>query len=82
MNLVCFDCDSTLSAVEGMASGLAVLSNLDDETHTRLFRRYSFLNECPILSTTPGTLTSTEKDNVSTDESQSATHANLQGRLG
>ena len=24
----------------------------------------------------------TERDNVSTDESQSATHANLQGRLG
>jgi glycosyltransferase involved in cell wall biosynthesis len=45
-----------LSAVEGMASGLPVLANLDDEVYMKLFRRYSFLNECPILSTTPESL--------------------------
>ena len=49
-----------LSAIEGMAVGLPVLSNLDNEDYTRVFRRYSYLNECPILSTTPETL----KDNL------------------
>lgn len=49
-----------LSAIEGMATGLPVLSNLDNEDYTRVFRRYSYLNECPILSTTPETL----KDNL------------------
>lgn len=42
-----------LAAIEGMASGLPVIANLDSEAHTRVFRRYAFLNECPILSTTP-----------------------------
>ena len=45
-----------LSGIEGMASGLPVLSNLDNETYTRVFRRYAFLNECPILSSNPETL--------------------------
>jgi glycosyltransferase involved in cell wall biosynthesis len=47
-----------LAAIEGMASGLAVMANLDAESYTRIFRRYSFLDECPILSATPETLTS------------------------
>ena len=42
-----------LSGIEGMASGLPVLSNLDHEAYTRVFRRYSYLNECPILSSPP-----------------------------
>ncbi|MBX7207101.1 MAG: glycosyltransferase [Verrucomicrobiaceae bacterium] len=42
-----------LSGIEGMASGLAVMANLHDEYYTRIYRRYSFLNECPIFSTTP-----------------------------
>ena len=46
-----------LSGIEGMVSGLPVLSNLDNEFYTRAFRRYSFLNECPILSTTPENVT-------------------------
>ncbi len=46
-----------LAAIEGMASGLPVMANLDDPSYTRIFRRYSFLDECPILSTTPETLT-------------------------
>jgi len=49
-----------LSGIEGMASGLPVMSNLEDESLVRVFRRYSFLEECPILSTSPETL----KDNL------------------
>ena len=40
-----------LNAIEGIASNVAVLSNLPDSL--RLFRRYSYLKECPILSTNP-----------------------------
>ena len=42
-----------LTALEGMASGLPVLTNLGNDSILRVFRRYSFLNECPILSTDP-----------------------------
>jgi glycosyltransferase involved in cell wall biosynthesis len=42
-----------LSGVEGMAVGLPVISNLENEQYTRLYRRYSYLNECPVLSSTP-----------------------------
>ena len=45
-----------LSGIEGMASGLPVLANLEHDAYTRVFRRYGFLDECPILSTTPETL--------------------------
>lgn len=45
-----------LSAIEGMASGIPVLSNLENKTYMELFRRYSFLDECPILSTSPETI--------------------------
>jgi glycosyltransferase involved in cell wall biosynthesis len=46
-----------LSGIEGMASGLPVLVNLESEPHTRPFRRYSYLDECPALSTAPETIT-------------------------
>ncbi len=42
-----------LNAIEGMATGLPVVSNLDDESFTRPFRRWSYLNECPLVSSTP-----------------------------
>lgn len=45
-----------LSGIEGMASGLPVMANLEHEAYTRVFRRYGFLGECPILSTTPESL--------------------------
>lgn len=45
-----------LSAMEGMSSALPVLANLDGESQTRVFRRYSYLNECPIFSATPESL--------------------------
>ena len=41
------------NAIEGMASGLPVLANLDHEAYTRVFRRYGFLDECPVLSSPP-----------------------------
>lgn len=40
-----------LTGIEGMASGLPVLCNLENEHYTRVFRRYAFLDECPVLST-------------------------------
>lgn len=49
-----------LNAIEGMASGVAVLSNVEDPPRREIFRRYSFAEECPILSTTPETI----KDNL------------------
>ncbi|NJL55586.1 glycosyltransferase [bacterium] len=45
-----------LSGIEGMASGLPVMSNLEQELYTKIFRRYAFLNECPIVSTSPETI--------------------------
>lgn len=46
-----------LSGIEGMAIGLPVLANLESSFLTDVFRRYSFLNECPIVSATPETIT-------------------------
>ena len=34
-----------INAVEAMATGLPVVSNLDDENYTRPLRRWSYLNE-------------------------------------
>lgn len=45
-----------LNGIEGMASGLPVMANLENEVYTKIFRRYSFLNECPIFSTSPENL--------------------------
>lgn len=45
-----------LNGIEGMASGLCVISNLEDEAYTLPFRRWSFLSECPIVSATPENL--------------------------
>ncbi|MDC3335230.1 hypothetical protein OAV71_01865 [Opitutales bacterium] len=45
-----------LSGLEGMASGLPTISNMEDETYTLPMRRWSFLNECPIVSASPETI--------------------------
>lgn len=45
-----------MSGIEGMATGVAVISNLESEAYTRVFRRYSFLSECPAVSATPETI--------------------------
>ncbi len=42
-----------LSAIEGLAAGLPVISNLEDSNFNQLFSRYSFLGECPIVSSSP-----------------------------
>lgn len=42
-----------LAAIEAMAAGLPVIANLGSETTMRIFRRYSFLNECPVVSANP-----------------------------
>ena len=45
-----------LSAIEGMACGIPVISNLTDENYTLPFKRWSFLGECPIVSASPETV--------------------------
>lgn len=45
-----------LSGIEGMASGLPTMANLTVENSTRVFRRFSFLDECPVLGTSIETL--------------------------
>tara|TARA_B100000900_G_scaffold225023_1_gene190993 strand:+ start:87 stop:1394 length:1308 start_codon:yes stop_codon:yes gene_type:complete len=45
-----------LNAIEGMSLGIPVLSNLSNNLYLEPFRRYSYLSECPILSTTPENL--------------------------
>ena len=46
-----------LSGLEGMASGIPTISNLEDETYALPMRRWSFLNECPLVSATPENIT-------------------------
>ncbi|MBI2747513.1 MAG: aminotransferase [Burkholderiales bacterium] len=45
-----------LNGLEGMACGLPVVSNLDDEAYIAPMRRWSYLGECPIVSATPENL--------------------------
>jgi glycosyltransferase involved in cell wall biosynthesis len=46
-----------LNSIEGMAAGLPVLANLESDNYLKVSRRYSFLDECPILSASPESLT-------------------------
>jgi hypothetical protein len=39
-----------MSTIEALATGLPVMTNLENEEYVRVFRRYSFLNECPAVS--------------------------------
>lgn len=45
-----------LTAIEGMATGLTVISNLDDDDYLLPFRRWSYFNECPLVSANPESL--------------------------
>jgi hypothetical protein len=45
-----------LNGLEGLASGLPVISNLEDDTYMLPLRRWSYLGECPIVSASPETL--------------------------
>lgn len=42
-----------LNGLEGMACGLPVVSNLEDDDYMLPVRRWSFFSECPIVSATP-----------------------------
>lgn len=42
-----------LNGLEGMATGLPVITNLEDDSYTEPFRVWSYLDECPILSASP-----------------------------
>jgi glycosyltransferase involved in cell wall biosynthesis len=42
-----------LNAIEGMASGVPVISNLEDDSYVGPLRRWSYFEECPIVSSTP-----------------------------
>jgi hypothetical protein len=44
------------AALEGLAFGKVVISALDDSPEYDLFRRFSYLNECPIVSANPDTI--------------------------
>lgn len=42
-----------MNAIEGMASGLPVIANLENEDYIGPFRRWSYFSECPVVSATP-----------------------------
>ena len=50
-----------MNALEGMSTGLPTLCNLEDENYCLPFRRWSYLNECPIVSASPENLQFTLK---------------------
>ena len=45
-----------LNGLEGLASGLPVISNLEDDAYMLPMRRWSFFGECPLVSASPETL--------------------------
>ncbi len=45
-----------MNGLEGMAIGLPVISNLEDDTYLLPMRRWSFFGECPIVSASPETI--------------------------
>ncbi|MDP3745384.1 MAG: hypothetical protein Q8Q76_13765 [Methylotenera sp.] len=45
-----------LNALEGMASGIPVISNVDDDDYILPFRRWSYFSECPLVSASPETI--------------------------
>jgi hypothetical protein len=53
-----------LSGLEGMASGLPTISNLDDDAYTLPWRRWSYFSECPIVSANPENLVSVLRELV------------------
>ncbi len=45
------------NALEGMASALPVVCNLDDDSYLQPMRRWSYFRECPLVSATPESVT-------------------------
>ena len=46
-----------LNGLEGMSLGVPVISSLSSNSRNKMYRRFSYLNECPILSSSPEELT-------------------------
>jgi len=46
----------TLNGIEGMAAGLPVIDNLEDDNYLLPVRRWSYFGECPVVSASPETL--------------------------
>jgi len=42
-----------MNGLEGMASGIPVICNLEDEDHHLVVRRWSYFSECPLVSADP-----------------------------
>lgn len=42
-----------LNGIEGMASGIPVISNIENERYSLVYKRYSYLGECPVASANP-----------------------------
>jgi glycosyltransferase involved in cell wall biosynthesis len=57
-----------LNGMEGMAAGLPVISNLDDEEYFGPLRRWSYFNECPVVSATPESITDVLRELVTRPE--------------
>jgi hypothetical protein len=51
-----------MAALEAMALGKVVLSGIEDTPDYQLFRRYSYLDECPIVPASPETITDVLRD--------------------
>ena len=45
-----------LNGVEGLATGLPVLANLTVDDSMQVLRRFSYMNECPVVAANPETL--------------------------
>jgi glycosyltransferase involved in cell wall biosynthesis len=45
-----------LNGIEGMALGLPVCTNIPDTLFSKVFSRYSYINKCPIVQTSPETI--------------------------
>lgn len=45
-----------LNGIEGLASGIPVVCNLEDDAHVLPMRRWSYLGECPMVSASPENL--------------------------
>ncbi len=46
-----------LNGLEGLSSGLPVICNLEDEAYVTPLRRWSYFDECPMVSATPENIT-------------------------
>lgn len=51
----------SMNTIEGMACGVPTICNLEDPTYTTLMRRWSYLGECPLVSSSPENIKQTLK---------------------